>query len=101
MVPTLVFERGAFKIGLGGVLGSSLAPFWFLFGALGWSGMTLGRSWGDLGGSLGRLLAAPGRSWAAPGSSWNAPGTLLGALGSPRVDLGAFEGRFGIILGPI
>ena len=101
MLLILVFERGAFKIGLGGVLGSSLAPFWLLFDALGWSGATLGRSWGDLGGSLGRLLAAPGPSWATPGSSRDAPGTLLGALESPGVDLEPFGGRFGSILVPI
>ena len=55
MVPTLVLERGAFKIGLGGVLGSSLTQFGLHFG--------------------------PGRSWAAPGtllSALGSPGVDLG-----------------------
>ena len=90
MIPALVFERGAFKINLGRILGSSLAPFAFLFDALGQSGAALGRSWGDLGQSLGRLLAAPEHSWVVPGTSISAPGNLLGALESPGVDLGPF-----------
>ena len=101
MVPTLVFERGAFKIGPGGVLGARLAPFGSTL--VPWVGLE--RPLGTPGASLGNISGASWPSLFAPGRLLGAPGTLLGTLGSIwdhlGIDLGLFWDRVELDVGQL